>query len=90
MNAQQIATSTAPSPHLLDAINAGLSPYMLGALDAGCGRERTPGEYYIWAGDIAEYNEGYADEAQDAAHMQDTREYEQDILDRQYHSRGGW
>lgn len=109
MNAQQIATTKRSNNILLAAQNAGLTPYMLGAVDAGCGRECTPCEYYIWAGDVAEYRQGYNDQAQDMhaeqhfglmlgamvgsdelAQMIDTLDYEQDVLDREWHSRGGW
>lgn len=88
---QQIATQ--PHSGLLDAINAGLSPFMLGALDAKCGRACTPSEYYIWAGDILEYREGYNAEVNEmtaAAHRADTIDYINDMLDREWHSRGMW
>lgn len=109
MNTQQIATSKRSNDMLLTAQNAGLTPYMLGAVDAGCGRDCTPAEYYIWAGDMAEYRQGYNDQAQDMhaeqhfglmltamvgstelAQLMDTLDYEQDMLDREYHARGLW
>lgn len=45
------------------AIEAGLSPLMIGALDATTRRPCKPEDYYIWDGDLAEYAEGYRQQA---------------------------
>lgn len=102
----------APSPvarqleFVTAALEADLTPYMLGVLDAEKGEICCPEAYFIWEGDLLAYVEGYEEvKGENATSKQikgivsrriltdaqievEADEYEEDMLDREYHMRG--
>lgn len=62
-------------------------PYFIGWLHAEAGKPCNAYEHYIRLGDIAQYELGWQDATIAIAEAVD---YEEDMLDREYHARGSW
>ncbi len=68
-----------------------VEPELLGRFEAEMGLPCEPMKYYMKLGDIEAYIVGWKDtQAVLAERLADTEDYEQDIMDRDWWSRGQW
>lgn len=64
-----------------------VEPELMGRFDAEMGKPCEPTQHYIKLGEIEAYIIGWKDAT---ALLHETLEYEDDIADREWHSRGMW